>query len=97
MKSVGNTRVSISISVGNIPDTGPHHAQQGGHGADQRDGGGVVAVAASPPVNTENVLQRNDALQDQPEGEAQLETRLEPPGYPWCGEPVEITIETTSV
>ena len=69
--------VIASCSVGHVPDTGPDHAEQGGHGTDQRDGGGVVAVAASPPVNTEKVLQRDDALQHQPEGQGQLETRLE--------------------
>ena len=65
-------------SVGNIPDAGPDHAQEGGKGADQWDGGGVVAVAAPPPVNTENIRQGDDALQHQPESEAQLEPRLEP-------------------
>ena len=64
-------------SVGNIPDAGPDHAQEGGEGADQGDGGGVVPVATPPPVNGDNIRERDDALQHQPEGEAQLETRLE--------------------
>ena len=67
----------VSCSDGNVPDAGRHHAHQGRHGTDQRDGGGVVAVAAPPPVNTENVIQWDDALQHQPEGQGQLETRLE--------------------
>ena len=66
----------------NIPDAVGDHGEEGGHGADERDGGGVVAVAAFPPVYVENVLQRNDPLQHQPQGQCDLESRLEAGRYP---------------
>ena len=72
---------TFSLEIGsrcfNIPDTVDDHGEEGGHGADERDGGRVVAIAASPPVDVEDVVQRNDSLQDQPQGQCQLETCLE--------------------
>ena len=47
--------MKVNVSVGNIPDAGGDHAEEGGEGADQGDGGGVVPVATPPPLNGDNI------------------------------------------
>ena len=77
---------TFSLEIGsrcfNIPDTVDDHGEEGGHGADERDGGGVVAVGPFSPVYIENIIQRNDSLHHQPQSQCDLETSLEAGRYP---------------
>ena len=60
---------------------GEDEGGEGGGGADEWNGGGKIAISAAMPSHAQQEGGVQHAVQQQPQGEGELQTRLEPPSW----------------